>query len=197
MGPGPFFGADALIVVNSSEKGDCIYARRPRLRIAGVPQHVIQRGNNRHATIFADEDYRCYLDCPRQSARRHHCAIHAYVLMTNHVHLLVASGEPGSISLVMRDLGRRCVQYINLVYQRTGTLWEGRFKANLVNTASYFLRCCRYIESNPVRAQMIAHPGGYRWSSYRFHAEGVPDPLLSRERSVRSCFLPTRVAPAD
>jgi putative transposase len=154
-------------------------ARRPRLRIAGVPQHVIQRGNNRQAAFFAEEDYLFYLECLSKAAIEHHCAIHAYVLMTNHVHLLATSGQPETMSLVMRDLGRRYVQYINFVYRRSGTLWEGRFRASLVDTETYFLRCCRYIECNPVRAQMVAHPAQYRWSSYRFHAEGIPDKLLT------------------
>jgi len=154
-------------------------ARRPRLRIAGVPQHVTQRGNNRQATFFAEEDYGFYLGCLHDAARKHGCAIHAYVLMTNHVHLLTTSNQPETMSLVMRDLGRRYVQYINFVYRRSGTLWEGRFKASLVDTEPYFLRCCRYIECNPVRAQMAVHPAHYRWSSYRFHAEGAPDKLLT------------------
>lgn len=154
-------------------------ARRPRLRMAGVPQHVIQRGNNRQATFFADEDYRFYVDCLCKAARRHQCAVHAYVLMTNHVHLLVTAGQPDSISLAMRDLGRRYVQYVNFVYRRTGSLWEGRFRAGLVDSEVYFLRCCRYIELNPVRAQMVARPGDYRWSSYRCHADGTPDRLVS------------------
>ena len=139
----------------------------------------MQRGNNRQATFFADEDYVFYLNCLHDAARKHECAIHAYVLMTNHVHLLVTSSEPGAMSLVMRDLGRRYVQYVNFVYRRSGTLWEGRFKASLVDTETYFLRCCRYIECNPVRARMVDHPAHYRWSSYCFHAEGAPDRLLS------------------
>ena len=154
-------------------------ARRPRLRIAGVPQHVIQRGNNRQATFFANEDYIFYLNCLHEAALEHDCAIHAYVLMTNHVHLLATSGQPETMSLVMRDLGRRYVQYVNFVYRRSGTLWEGRFKASLVDTEPYFLRCCRYIECNPVRARMVAHPSHYRWSSYRFYAEGSTDRLLT------------------
>ena len=154
-------------------------ARRPRLRIAGVPQHVIQRGNNRQATFFANEDYQFYLECLAEAAREHGCAIHAYVLMTNHVHLLATSNQPEAMSLVMRDLGRSYVQYVNFIYRRSGTLWEGRFKASLVDTETYFLRCCRYIECNPVRAQMVVHPRDYRWTSYRFHAEGAPDKLLT------------------
>ncbi len=114
-------------------------ARRPRLRIAGVPQHVIQRGNNRQATFFAPEDQGFYLACLQHAARRHDCAIHAYVLMTNHVHLLVTPRRPEAISLVMRDVGRRYVQYINYTYRRNGTL-----AANLVaQEVPELARACR------------------------------------------------------
>src|SRR5687768_4695644 len=154
-------------------------ARRPRLRMSGVPQHVIQRGNNRQATFFAEEDYRFYLACLQEAARKHDCAIHAYVLMTNHVHLLVTPQGPDAMSLVMRDLGRRYVQYINFTYGRSGTLWEGRFKSILVDAQRYFFTCCRYIELNPVRAGMVAHPEEYRWSSHCFNALGHEDHLLS------------------
>lgn len=154
-------------------------ARRSRLRIAGVPQHVIQRGNNRQATFFADEDYGFYLACLRQAARKHDCAIHAYVLMTNHVHLLVTPTQPEAISLVMRDLGRSYVQYVNFTYRRSGTLWEGRFKSILVDAQRYFLTCCRYIELNPVRAGIVARVEEYRWSSHCFYALGRQDLLLS------------------
>jgi putative transposase len=99
--------------------------------------------------------------------------------MTNHVHLLASARHSYGLSRMMQHLGRRFVQYINHVYRRSGTLWEGRFKASLVDTETYFLRCCRYIECNPVRAQMVVHPGVYQWSSYRFHADGAPHKLLS------------------
>jgi putative transposase len=154
-------------------------ARRPRLRIAGVPEHIVQRGNNRQATFFAEADYLFYLECLRESARRHDCLIHAYVLMTNHVHLLVTPQHPEATSLTMRDLGRRYVQYVNWRYRRTGTLWEGRHKSNPVDTQRYFLTCCHYIELNPVRARMVALPEDYRWSSHRFHALGSEDEMLS------------------
>lgn len=154
-------------------------AWRPRLSIAGVPQHVIQRGNNRQATFFADDDYGFYLTCLCEAARKHECSIHAYVLMTNHVHLLATSNRPEAISLVMRDLGRRYVQYVNFTYRRSGTLWEGRFKSSLVDTQRYFLMCCRYIELNPVRAGIVTQPEEYRWSSYCFYALGREDPILS------------------
>jgi len=152
--------------------------RRPRLNLAGVPQHVIQRGNNHQATFFADEDYLFYINCLRDAARKFDCRIFAYVLMTNHVHLLVSARKPDGISRMMQHLGRRFVQYINLKYRRSGTLWEGRFKASLVDTEGYFLRCCRYIECNPVRAHMVIDPADYRWSSHRAHALGECDRLI-------------------
>jgi len=154
-------------------------ARRARLLFAGVPQHIIQRGNNRQATFFADEDYRSYLDWLLEAVKKYDCRIYAYVLMTNHVHLLACEQRPYDLSRMMQHLGRRFVRYVNHVYRRSGTLWEGRFKASLVDAETYFLRCCRYIECNPVRARMVVHPGNYRWSSYRSHADGVPDRLLS------------------
>ncbi len=154
-------------------------ARRARLLFAGVPQHLIQRGNNRQATFFADEDYCSYLDWLVEAARKYDCRVYAYVLMTNHVHLLASAEQPYDLSRMMQHLGRRFVRYVNHVYRRSGTLWEGRFKASLVDTETYFLRCSRYIECNPVRGGMVVHPADYRWSSYRFHAEGHPDKLLS------------------
>jgi putative transposase len=154
-------------------------ARRARLLFAGVPQHLIQRGNNRQATFFADEDYVSYLDRLVEAAKKYDCRVYAYVLMTNHVHLLASAEQPYDLSRMMQHLGRRFVRYVNRVYRRSGTLWEGRFKASLVDTETYFLRCCRYIECNPVRAAMVAHPAHYRWSSYRFHADGVSDKLLT------------------
>jgi len=161
-------------------------ARRPRLTIAGVPQHVIQRGNNRQATFFADEDYRLYLACLGQAARKHDCSIHAYVLMTNHVHLLATPNNPDAISRTMQDVGRRYVQYINFTYRRSGTLWEGRFKASLVDTQRYFLECCRYIELNPVRAGIVKAPEDYVWSSYRYYALGHENGLLSAHNEYRA-----------
>lgn len=153
--------------------------RRSRINLADVPQHIIQRGNNRQATFFADEDYRFYLDHLFEASRKYGCAVYAYVLMTNHVHLLASASKPYDLSRMMQHVGRYFVRYINGVYKRSGTLWEGRFKASLVDTETYFLRCCRYIECNPVRAGMVRGPGEYPWSSYRQHAFGVADKLLS------------------
>ncbi len=153
--------------------------RRLRLNLADVPQHIIQRGNNRQATFFAEEDYRFYIDRLTDASRKYGCSIYAYVLMTNHVHLLASTERSYGLSLMMQYVGRYFVRYINRVYRRSGTLWEGRFKASLVDTEAYFLRCCRYIECNPVRAQMVRGPGEYPWSSYKNHAFGVPDKLLA------------------
>jgi len=154
-------------------------ARRARLLFSGVPQHIVQRGNNRQASFFAEEDYRNYLDWLLEAVNKYECRVYAYVLMSNHVHLLASAERPYDLSRMMQHLGRRYVRYVNRVYRRSGTLWEGRFKASLVDTEIYFLRCCRYIECNPVRAQMVADPSHHRWSSYRCHAEGAPDKLLS------------------
>lgn len=156
--------------------------RRARIMLPGVPVHVIQRGNNRGACFFADEDYTLYLDALKDLAEKFSCAIHAYVLMTNHVHVLVTAQEPDGVSLVMKNLGQRYVQYVNRTHRRSGTLWEGRFRSCLTQSESYVLACYRYIELNPVRAGMVKHPREYRWSSYRVNAEGKSSELVSPHR---------------
>lgn len=151
-------------------------ARLPRFVITGQPQHIIQRGNNRQAIFRAESDYRFYLDKLSDAAKKHRCDIHAYVLMTNHVHLLVTPHTEDAIGKTMQMLGRYYVQYFNHCYKRTGTLWEGRYKATLIDSERYLLTCMRYIELNPVRAQSMAkHPAEYPWSSYRFNALGKED----------------------
>jgi len=152
--------------------------RRARVTMGGVPHHVSQRGHNRQATFFADEDYQAYLHSLREGALRYACEIHAYVLMTNHVHLLVTPENEDGLAKLMRYLGSRYVQYVNFVYRRSGTLWEGRFKSSMVDAESYLLRCYRYIELNPVRANMVERPEDYRWSSYGAHALGNRDALI-------------------
>jgi len=153
-------------------------ARQPRFTLPGVPQHVIQRGNNREPCFYSNDDYSRYLQDLHDAAVKNQTAIHAYVLMTNHVHLLVTPAQPHSITHMMQDLGRKYVRYINHTYHRTGTLWEGRFKASLVDSEAYLLTCMRYIEMNPVRAGMINHPGEYRWSSYSMNAQGKFNALI-------------------
>ena len=153
--------------------------RRPRLMLPNVPLHLIQRGNNRQVCFVADEDFRFYLDWLKEYADKTGCRIHAYVLMTNHVHLLVSSPSANGVGAMMKALGQRYVQYVNRTYQRSGTLWEGRFRSCLTQDEVYLLSCMRYIELNPVRAGMVVHPGEYRWSSYRCNAQGEADPLIS------------------
>jgi putative transposase len=153
--------------------------RRARLSVPGIPWHIIQRGNNRSACFFADEDYLLYLHHLGELSAKFDCAIHAYVLMTNHVHLLLTPKEEDSAALLMKHLGQRYVQYINRNYRRSGTLWEGRYKSCLTQTEDYVLSCYRYIELNPVRAAMVKHPREYRWSSYRTNAEGKVNPLIT------------------
>lgn len=153
-------------------------ARLPRIIVPGQPQHVIQRGNNRETIFVVDEDYRFYLEKLGEGCQRHDCELHAYVLMTNHVHLLITPYAEEGLGKVLQWLGRYYVQYFNHRYKRSGTLWEGRYKATLLNSEQYLLICYRYIELNPVRAGMVNHPVDYPWSSYHANALGKPDEYL-------------------
>lgn len=154
-------------------------ARRPRFDFAGIPQHVVQRGNNRLPCFLDDEDRQRYLQYLHRSLLRFGCRLHAYVLMSNHVHLLLTPGETGAMSQMMHTFARNYAGLFNARHGRTGTLWEGRYKACLVDTGSYFLACSRYIELNPVRARMVAQPGDYPWSSHAANAGARVDPLLA------------------
>ena len=153
--------------------------RKPRMYLPDVPCHVIQRGNNREATFFADDDYLFYLACLKDAVDRYGVAVHAYVLMTNHVHLLMTPDRQDGVSRVMQSVGRRYVQYVNRTYRRTGTLWESRHKASLVQQQRHLLTCYRYIELNPVRAGMVEHPADYHWSSFQTNAYGRKRMLVS------------------
>lgn len=155
-------------------------ARRPRLELAGAPLHVIQRGNNRAACFNGDADRRMYLGCLEQAATRHGCAVHAYVLMPNHVHLLVTPETAGGVAAMMQDVGRRYVRLFNETYGRTGTLWEGRYKSSLIDSETYLLTCHRYIELNPVRALLVDSPIRYPWSSHAHYRLGTRNSLLTR-----------------
>lgn len=154
-------------------------ARLPRYNLPGQPQHVIVRGNNREPIFYAEGDYQYYLKRLGEALEKHRCALHAYVLMTNHVHLLLTPVDEHGISKAIQMLGRYYVQHFNYTYQRTGTLWEGRYKATLVDTEHYLLTCYRYLELNPVRAQMIDHPSEYPWSSYRYNALGQANSIIT------------------
>jgi len=153
--------------------------RKPRFFLPNISAHIVQRGNNRQPIFFDDDDRHAYLGWLKEAAERWECAIHAYVLMTNHVHILASPNTGDGISRMMQYTGRRYVPYINHSYGRTGTLWEGRFKASLVQSETYLFSCYRYIELNPVRAGMVEHPSKYPWSSHRHNAEGVADGLIT------------------
>jgi len=154
----------------------------PRTARAIVPNtavHVTQRGNNRGACFFSEADYAFYLRCLRQFAPECGCSVHAYCLMTNHVHLLLTPHTERACGELMKEVGQRYVQHVNRARGRTGTLWEGRFHSSIAPSERYVLACYRYIELNPVRAGMVADPAAYRWSSNRANAAGEADALLT------------------
>jgi putative transposase len=157
--------------------------RQKRYRIPDIPQHLTARGNDRKPCFFSPPDYRRYLQLLQEASLKYHCEVHAYVLMTNHVHLLVTPRVPDGISLMMQAVGRRYVQQINALYGRTGTLFEGRYKATVVSSGNYVLQCYRYIELNPVRARMVADPSAYPWSSHGYNALGRGDPVLTGQQT--------------
>jgi putative transposase len=154
-------------------------ARHARLILPGVALHVYQRGNDRKATFREDSDRLVYLSNLGELCQRWQCALHAYCLMTNHVHLMLTPAHEDGPAFVMRDLGRRYVRYFNERHGRTGSLWEGRFYSCLLDTARYVLGCQRYVDLNPVRAGMMDSPGAHRWSSYAGNTGARKDPLLS------------------
>ncbi len=160
-------------------------ARLPRFILPGQPQHIIQRGNNRQIIFRADDDYLFYLEKLLAAVNKHQCDIHAYVLMTNHVHLLVTPHTKEGIGKMMQMLGRYYVQYFNHRYKRTGTLWEGRYKATLIDTENYLFTCMQYIELNPVRAKMVDDPSDYPWTSYHYNALGQQDNLVTAHREYK------------
>jgi len=157
-------------------------ARLRRIGLPGVPQHVIQRRNNRAVCFGGDEDFAAYAHWLDEYSREYGVAIHAWAFMTDHVHLLLTPEENTSISRMMQSLGRRYVRYFNYSYKRTGTLWEGQFKSSLVDADEYLLVCQRYIELNPVRAGMVEVPEAYRWSSYRANGLGQSAKLWTPHR---------------
>ena len=147
--------------------------------LPGVPVHVVQRGNNRAACFFTEQDRNFYLLHLARLLRQSQCALHAYCLMTNHVHLLLTPFHANSCAVLMKRLSQLHSQYVNRTYARTGTLWQGRFRSCLVQSETYLLSCQRYIELNPVRACMTKHPGDYEWSSYRANAEDQSPALVT------------------
>jgi len=147
--------------------------RRARFCPAGYPVHLIQRGNNRQAIFTCDADLAAYAHWLSQGAERFDVAVHGWVFMTNHVHLLATPGHADSLSRLMQFLGRLYVRHFNYTYTRSGSLFEGRFRTSIVQEDRYLLTCLRYIELNPVRAGVVRDPGDYRWSSIQAHAFGI------------------------
>jgi len=153
-------------------------ARRPRLFVANIPYHIVQRGNNKNSIFFKEEDYLFFMDVLDEAKEKYPCLIYAYCLMVNHFHLLLEPKDKKCISSLMKLVGAKYVYYVNKFYMRTGTLWEGRFKGCFVDRESYFLSCLRYIEMNPVRAGIVSSPELYRWSSYRVRAFGEKSKIV-------------------
>jgi putative transposase len=154
-------------------------ARLPRLTLPGYPHHIIQRGNNRQDIFVSHGDRRFYLDLLAENAGKFQVAVHAYVLMGNHVHLLATPQTADGIPQMMQAVGRRYVRLFNDSHGRTGTLWEGRYKSTVIQTERYLLACMAYIDLNPVRAGMVAAPEDYPWSSYGHYAGLRVDPLVT------------------
>jgi putative transposase len=154
-------------------------ARQPRFTVPDYPHHIIQRGNNRQAIFLSDADYKAYLGLLLEASRQHNVAIHSYVLMTNHVHLLATPQDDVGLSLMVQQVGRTYVRLFNKQYARSGTLFEGRYKSTLIQTERYLLACMAYIDLNPVRANMVAQPQDYVWSSYGHYAGLRSDPLVT------------------
>ncbi|MBY4595894.1 REP-associated tyrosine transposase [Ottowia caeni] len=154
-------------------------ARLPRLTIAAYPHHIILRGNNRQPIFRDADDYQRMLRYLRDFSIENKVAVHAYVLMTNHLHLLLTPETNEGVPRMMQALGRRYVRYFNDRHARTGTLWEGRYRSSLIDAERYLLACMVYIDLNPVRAGLVAEPGDYAWSSYGHYAGLRTDPLVT------------------
>ena len=161
-------------------------ARKPRIILPGYVQHIVQRGNNRQACFFSEADYRQYQEDLSTVAERHGCTIHAYVLMPNHVHLLLTPQSGDQLARLIQDLGRCYVRYINDKYARTGTLWAGRYKASLVDEARYLLKCMVFIDSNPLRSGLVGQLSAYRYSSFARNALGHRDCVITPHRRYQA-----------
>lgn len=158
-------------------------ARWSRLVAPDYPMHITQRGHNRDVTFHDAHDFACYREILLRASVRASCAIHAYALMTNHVHLLVTPAHRTGPSRFMQSVGSQYVRYWNKRHRRSGTMWDGRFKSSIVDSDDYFLACCRYIDMNPVHARIVDRADAYEWSSHRHLAYGEPDALLTSHDS--------------
>ena len=161
-----------------------------------LPHHLVHRGNDRCRIFYTDDQRISYLSFLSHASRKYQCAIHAYVLMDNHVHLLASAAVDGGLSRMMQWLGARYTTSFNEGQGRTGTLWEGRFYSSPIMSERYFLVCQRYIELNPVRGGVVPDAGEFAWSSYAHNALGWPNPLLTAHQIYRRLGL-TRQAQCD
>ena len=152
--------------------------RAPRLIVEKVPYHIINRGNNRQSLFFNNKDYSFFIKLLKDGKKKYKIRVYGYVLMKNHIHLLIEPLEKSQLSSYLRWVCGKYTQYINRMYKRTGTLWEGRYKSAIVGSGEYFLKCLRYIEMNPLRAGIIREFGEYRWSSYNYYAYGIKVGLI-------------------
>lgn len=157
-------------------------ARLPRLNLPDIPQHVVQTGHNNLPCFFDDEDYEFYLQSLKTAARQYQVDIHAYVLLPNMVQFLATPRIEQGLSSMMQSLGRRYVQYVNHRYQRSGTLWGGRYKSSLIDSEAYLLTCYRYVELKPMYTGLVNEPGEYRWSSFNYHTNLTPNDLIRDHR---------------
>ena len=153
--------------------------RPPRLFLPQQPQHIVVRGHNRNTVLYCDDDFQFLYKCLRKAAHKNGLAIHAWVFMNNHIHLLVTPENEASLPKTMQSTGRLYAQYYNRSYQRTGSLWEGRYKSSLVDSDNYLLSCYRYIELNPVRAGIVSKPENYPYSSFHANALGKADAMVT------------------
>ncbi|WP_345785848.1 transposase [Gemmatimonas sp.] len=160
--------------------------RMPRILLSGVPVHHLQRGNNRGPVFGDDRDRWLYRELLLEGCHRFGCGVHAYVLMSNHVHLLMTPQRADAIPQLTQWMGRKYVRAYNARHDRTGTLWEGRFRSSVIDSARYFLACSRYIDQNPVRAGIVREPAAYRWSSFARLAHGARDDLITEHPEYHS-----------
>lgn len=160
-------------------------ARLPRYTIINQPQHILLRARAEQQVFFEEQDYQYFHDCLEAAAYNYRLKVHAYVLMPDHVHILASPGNKDSVSRTVQSIGRNYVQYFNECYGGSGTLWEGRYRATVLDDKQYLLTCCRYIELNPVRAGLVKSPSKYQWSSHAHNARGEIDEMITRHREYQ------------
>lgn len=161
--------------------------RKARVIIPNTPHHIMQRGHNRQVVFSSEEEFQYYRENLILYKKQFGCKVHAYCLMTNHVHLIVNPGDnPESLSLLMKRLAGRQTRYVNNLEKRSGSLWEGRFKSSIISSKEYLLACCRYIELNPLRAGLVNDPKDYLWSGYNHKVEGIADKAIDLDSNYRA-----------